>query len=775
MLGLMQFFMIAGAVSACYSAVLPQNQAPEVNAVTTKSEDDKKKEEQKMSEYTEELELIDYAKKLIEKSKKQLPTVASEQFLPEVLTDEEIEKKLHDFSRVFYLSKSHFKAFKSAQVKFINFETVTREEKNMGVGIRWEKVMTESGRNLIDPSRIEDPDDVRVIYVKHNNGITDFMSLPDYDIPIIDDIGDDEILDYAQGEATVIFRPGYDRLVIKKSDITRTLSLEKITCLVETIGQHHIKLIFDEKGYERPMAVAYNKDGVRLEGLEWVSYPLYANGKSVESFTPETYPDEDELEKFAFLALFSGEIDRIELFFEKDRQTRKIPIKTTQLLPDKMAWDDYKDISEWVDLPFRPHANFKTLSREKMQDSLFVQFERSEAMMGFNDPELKLHLPAIANSTFAEVWFNNLECRETPEDEFRPIRFQNRGETEIYGFKYKKTEDDEHRKKMNLIPFKSRIAGNLVVWYPQDLQWHEAGRGTSYIADDHKVVVEGGLVSYFPPEGYDLPKISEEPGYYIRAISPEGKLLDLNSSVFLLSNNNPSKGIRFGFWGQIEKLEIAVVHQWTKFESRFEAMVLPEFTENSQVNDMMAFLTEAGLLKFEVGGEKIDISTLTDKTEEDKKEKLKFTGYNVTAFVQVGKKKIKPYTWNGELPGDTAFCKSHLELLLEEVLQLVNRSKKDVYYRYRLAAPKVAFAQVNDNNRIVKQITLPDLDKQKETSDRLEKLKATLSRALEDWLVVDPAEKAELSGFSKQKIPQSHFIRELVFRNQDLDLDLEES
>lgn len=712
-----------------------------------------------MSEFSEDLELVLHADSIIEAANNGLETIEATYNLPQVVSDEQIEERLNDFSKAFYLERPQSLNSNSIKPKYFNFKTITSEQECMAVGFKWLKVMTESGKNVIDTNYIPSDDDLRILYVNHNNGMTDFMSLPSFDISI-NNAGDDEVLAYAEGEATVIYRPGFDKMEFPfdVSDIGKDFTYNKTNFKVDTIGKHYIKLLIDSKEFRRPQLVAYNKEDVRIETIDWVCFSLYADNKTAKDFTAETYPDSDTEEKIVYVATFSGEVDRVELYFKKKRETRVIPIHTINALPRNAQWDSYKNITEWVNLPFVEAVSFKHMDSENVQNSTFIKFQRSEAMMSFNEEEVKVHLPDEANSAFATVGFRNLKCRTEANGAYTPMEFSSYdGEAKSFKYGY---DTDLSNEKLILTPQKSRITGDVTINYPSDIRWYSVGKGESEFTSWHRVIVEGGLVTYFPPEDYRVPNIEKAPSYFIRAISADGKLLQLNTSVYDINRNvDPKQGIRFGFWGDIETVEMAIVHEWTQVVNHFDVMVLPQLTENEGLNNFAAFLTETGLIT-DKDGNKIDLDEFKDDT---KKVPLAALTYNISATVSTTREKAIGYSWNGVLLGENAFDDDQLSTLMQESLNLLQASKKATYYKLRKQAPEIHLDVLDKNNGVTESISLDQLLKKAEVHAELSSKVEAIREAQAAWSKPEAAELERPTLFTETKIPLATFIQDYTY------------
>jgi hypothetical protein len=712
-----------------------------------------------MSAFNEELELVLHADSIIEAANHGLETIEATYNLPQVVSDQQIEERLNDFSKAFYLKCPQSLNSNRIEPKYFNFKTITAEQKSMAVGFKWLKVMTESGKNVINTNDIPSDDDLSIFYVNHKNGMTDFMSLPNFDISI-NNAGDDEVLAYAEGEATVIYQPGYDKMEFSfdMSDIGKNFSYNKTKFIVDTIGKHYINLLFDSNDFRRPQLVAYNKENMRIETLDWVCYPLHADNKTAKDFTTETYPGNDNVEKVVYVGTFSGEVDRVELYFKKKRETRVIPVRTINALPKNVEWDSYKHITEWVNLPFEEAASFEYHNSESVQNSTFVKFQRSEALIGFNDEEVKVHLPAVANSAFATVNFSNLKGRTETNGVYIPMEFSSYDD-EARSFRYG-YDTELSNEKLLLTPQKSRIAGDVIINYPSDIRWYSIGKGESELTSWHRVIVEGGLVTYFPPEDYRIPNIEKAPSYFIRAISSDGKLLHLNTSVYGVNRNVDSKqGIRFGFWGNIETLEMAIVHEWTQVVNHFDVMVLPELTENEGLNDFAEFLAETGLIT-DKDGNKIDIDELKGDT---KKVPLETLTYNISVIVSTSRNKAVGYSWNGVLLGEKAFDDDQLGTLMQETLNLLQASKNGTYYKLRKQAPEIHLDVLDKDHRVMETITLDYLLQKAEVQAELSSKVKAIREAQAAWCKPEAAELERPTRFTDTKIPLATFIQDYTY------------
>ena len=703
-----------------------------------------------MTDYhTGEMKRIRLAESFIKKNELGMKTNLATTYLPEVVTLDDIDKILQGFSQAFYIDKNASMSYGSVSHKNFAFKTITAEHENMALGVKWLKAITVSGKNIINEDKITSDDDLTLTYVNNTNGISDSESVKSSSVYINTPDDTEEKLAYAEGEATISFYPGYTKVALPSQSSADVITCGKIKFSVEAIGKHYVKIILQGDYYvdeDGPELVAYNKEGFRLSTHDKILYPLYGDNKSAKDFTIETLPD--DVDNMAYFVLFDGEIDTAELYFKTKRVTEKVKVRTTEMLHYSMEWDDYKNVTPWVNLPFEAPKPFVALSPEALAKQTFFKFKRTTALFTFNASEINLLLPKTPNSTFAKYNCNDFKYQINPDSEYRALRYYENGD-DIEGFKDKETYSD-----IELTPNESRIAGEVAITYPTNVAWFSATNNANTLYGEHKVLIEGGLVTYYPPKDYVLPEFGKCPAYFIRALSATGELLHLHSSTYLVDYE---KGILFGFWGEVATVEIAIVMEWTKCSTHFDLMVPPLLKASKVFSDLAGFLIASSGITDDDGNE-IELSKL--KKEEVLTPVLSID-YNIAMVTNAGAKPTN-YRWSGFLLGTDTYSEAHLTRLIEEATTLLKDSKKETYYKSRVMLPTLFFDVLNKDNTIVESITLAQLINIAKAYSALTDKLATLIDIHDKWSEQESFEGEDLTGFSKEKYSLACLIEDYL-------------
>jgi hypothetical protein len=659
------------------------------------------------SYYQQELESLTKVEKIIGKSGVLLSEKTSKYNVPEVLSDEELERRITMFQNSFYINSGKYKSFKSVDIKYTNFKTITDSSKNMAVGFRWLEVMTNEKKNIINSESIVSKDDVSSFYVKQNNGVTDHMSMFfGLDIDIKEELAGAE-LEYAAGEATLLFFPGHEKVELTKNDL-KTLHKTKVGAelTLTAFDKSYVSVTFDYEKYATFIIYGYNKTGEFLSYDEMETAYFYEEGKTAKDFTEETLPDEGGTQKAVFHAMFNGEVDKIELYFRKEQEERFVAVKAINDPTYGMDIDDYSTVTEGPTSEVFPRANYQSTTIKDQIKETLVSFERTKALMGFNKPELTVHLSDIENSEYAKSSYSDLTLKQTPDTSYVPLEFYTRINGVIDSFKENITDSNGNRgtKEAELIPGKTTVRGMVRVNYPTEIEWMDVKSGTSSFLENHKITVEGGLVSYNPPKGYTLPDITWGVDGFIRAFDKEGRQL-----LYCTKTTDYAEGevslLKFGFWGTIHRIEIAVIKKWESYHQLFDAVVVPEMVNNKEAEDFSESMFSAMLGDEAVEKIKAEIAEEKAKGGDEEVKEVPSSAYKVELLVDVDKMKGIPYVWHGVLPGGKAFGSVHTSHLLKEVINLLERALQDMPREYRTGELQITFYSLDKNDRVEKELS----------------------------------------------------------------------
>ena len=690
------------------------------------------------SYYQQELESLTKVEQIVGKSGVLLSEKTSDYNVPEVLSSEELERRITTFQNSFYINSSKYKSFKSVDIKYTNFKTITNSSENMAVGFRWLEVMTNENKNIINSESIVSKDDVSSFYVKQNNGVTDHMSMFfGSGIDIKEELAGAE-LEYVSGEAKLTYFPGHEKVELSKNDLG-TLQKTKVgvELTLEAFDKSYVSVSFDYEKYGSFIIYGYNKSGEFLSYDEMDTVYFYEESKTAKDFTEETLPDEDGTQKAVFHAMFNGELDKVELYFKKEQEERFVAVKAINDPTDGMDIDDYRTVTEGPTSEVFPRANYQSTTIKDQIKETLVSFKRSEALMDFNKPELMVHLSDIGNSEYAKSSYFDLTLQQAPGTSDVPVEFSTRINGVIDSFKEKVTDTNgnEDTKKAELIPGKTTVRGLVRVDYPTEIEWMDVKPGISTLLDNHKVTVEGGLVSYHPPKGYALPDITWGVGGFIRAFDKEGRQL-----LYCTKTTDYAEGkvslLKFGFWGTIHRIEIAVIKKWESYHQAFHAVVVPEMVNNKGAEDFFESMFGAMLGDEAIEEIKAEIAEDKAKSGDEEVKEIPSSAYKVELLLDLGKVKGIPYVWHGVLPGGKAFGSMHTSHLLKEVINLTERALHDLPSEHRTGELQITFYSLDKNDRVEKELSESELLELLPKGEKIDSLVELLSDKKEEWVNV---------------------------------------
>ena len=690
------------------------------------------------SYYQQELESLTKVEQIVGKSGVLLSEKTSKYNVPEVLSGDELERRITTFQNSFYINSGKYKSFKSVDIKYTNFKTITSSSENMAVGFRWLEVMTNDKENIINSESIVSKDDVSSFYVKQNNGVTDHMSMFfGSGIDIKEELAGAE-LEYVAGEAKLTFFPGHEKVELTKNDLKKSHKTKVgVELTLEAFDKSYVSVSFDYEKYGSFIIYGYNKSGEFLSYDEMDTVFFYEEGKTAKDFTEETLPGEDGTKKAVFHAMFNGEVDKIELYFRKEQEERFVTVKAINDPTDDMDIDDYRTVSEGPTSEVFPRANYQSTTIKAQIKETLVSFERSEALMDFNKPELTVHLSDIGNSEYAKSTYIDLTLKQAPDTSYVPLEFYTRINGVIDSFKEKITDTNgcEDTKKAELLPGKTTVRGFVIVYYPTEIEWMDVKSGASTLLDNHKVTVEGGLVSYNPPKGYSLPDITWGVGGFIRAFDKEGRQL-----LYCTKTTDYAEGkvslLKFGFWGTIHRIEIAVIKKWESYHQAFDAVVVPEMVNNKGAEDFIESVFGAMLGDEAVEKIKAEIAEEQAESGDEEVKNIPSSAYKVEVLVDLGEMKEIPFTWHGVLPGGKAFSSEHTSHLLKEVINLYERVLHEIPSEHRTGELKITFYSLDKNDRVEKELSESELLELLPKGSKIDSLVELLSEKKEEWVNV---------------------------------------
>jgi hypothetical protein len=203
--------------------------------------------------------------------------------------------------------------------------------------------------------------------------------------------------------------------------------------------------------------------------------------------------------------------------------------------------------------------DFIDLTAEQLKEQLEVVSSRCYAVYGFNNPEVRIHLPRCDNSVYASVEFSEPRLLDASGIEV-PYELE-RG---IY-------DHDTHSDEIRFAPVDvgqtvefARAEGSITLRYPIRMRTVAIRAGASAPAG-LTVTIDGPFVSWSDPEEVLPEAASFTSVEQFRAVDAAGRRLE----------QNPWKGFSmqggvsfdtYAFWGEVAELRIDVVEEWAELE-----------------------------------------------------------------------------------------------------------------------------------------------------------------------------------------------------------------
>ena len=532
------------------------------------------------TQYEKYLRLTKRAQELFEKPAEAFE--ASARLSPEVLSQDEEKRRLDAFQNSFYINPDKY-TFKHIEVFNTSFLTISREDQNMAIGPRFTAAYSNSGENLIDTDAIQSRDDARAYYVNHEDGFAGFMACMSSNIALKEPERWRDVA-YVEGEVYVSYTPGSDVLPLSFNDGGQTKTFEELSITVNCIEPHRVQLMVKPESVADYDIAAYDDQG-RLLARNWSRYPVFEGDMLAKDFTEENLPEEDKIKHYIYCFHLKGQASKIDLYFSKIKQSHWLPFKAPGLMmnPD---WDDFKTVDRGPSY-YSPPIDYYDFSEQELIDQIQCVFARSEALMELNTAEIKVELPEVHNTNIADFKFKEVCVSESEDAELQPVDFDYSSQC-ITDFSVKFGKYG--KKKIEGVPGKTRFKGAVVVNYPASMEWITLSKENPSTDDGHKVEIDGGLVTYTPPEEFRIGRISKTfISHYFKAFDKAGRQLKIEKSNWYRSEPIKSgvwETVKLGVWGQVAYIELAICRRWQTIEKEFD-LIAGDYLEKNPAEEML--------------------------------------------------------------------------------------------------------------------------------------------------------------------------------------------
>ena len=213
--------------------------------------------------------------------------------------------------------------------------------------------------------------------------------------------------------------------------------------------------------------------------------------------------------------------------------------------------------------------SFERITPDELERSLVVVSSRNYAFFGFNTPEVQLHLPPAANSTYAEVDLREPRLIDATGSDvpYELERGLHDAETQIAEIRFLAEGGDAAAEF-------ARVQGEIVVRYPLAV----GTRVVTADGSDEVVSVDGPFVEILEGAG-----VAEAPSFSplepVRAFDAEGRQLARafwSSSRF--EHGQSWRGL--AFHGAVARVEVDAVETWASAEIAYDIPIAPTLPES---------------------------------------------------------------------------------------------------------------------------------------------------------------------------------------------------
>ncbi|PIU49982.1 MAG: hypothetical protein COS92_03675 [Desulfobacterales bacterium CG07_land_8_20_14_0_80_52_14] len=207
--------------------------------------------------------------------------------------------------------------------------------------------------------------------------------------------------------------------------------------------------------------------------------------------------------------------------------------------------------------------SFRILTATKVQDATMVVSSRSFAALGFNTPEVQIHLPDLDNSVYAEI--------EMP----KPLLDGGSGYQLEQGLFDAKTRIAEIRflASDGKSPAEfSRVTGRIHVRYPLEVRTRIISAGQA----NNLITIDGPYVEFLKGTVAAAPSFSPlEP---VRAYDQDGRQLK-KAPIYHYRTENDLTYNRFAFHGKVNRVEVDSVLRWVDLDITYDLPPAPKIPE----------------------------------------------------------------------------------------------------------------------------------------------------------------------------------------------------
>lgn len=494
----------------------------------------------------------------IKPSKNPVAEVNSTEPLPETVSAKGVKESLALFAHAFYIKKS----FDEAEVEPDSF--LLPNSRFARISVRWLSVKSSSGKEVMAAG-----------FKNKENFVNGTLRIP------LSGLGDGEVPVEAGGVARISLPVKYIVIEIQPDQKGKTVSKGdykvKLNALSNDIYQVSLsdkkrrdltnkKIVVLPFGVYGRLKIKESTEGPVIEKMPDIVaraiQDLESGKRSADQVGADLQRHKDELEKSVdksakvFSGRGTGKIHLLKVFIPVENMETQLKIMATA---EPKTTEESQETARFARYAKPVPLNYQKLSLEQLKKAIKIVSKRSEAIFGFNTPEVACFFPRISNSAYGSIDFKDVKLRDKARHD---IEY----EAELSGFM-----EDSNSSEIRFLPASGqktvtfdKAAGSVHIKYPLSLKTLSVKKG-----ENSKLVQFDKRVIRYKTEGVAKAESLFAKLRPVRAYDASGRqLYQLGFSGFYSIGDGEFEAL--AFWGEPVRVEIDVVEQWAEFDMPFE-------------------------------------------------------------------------------------------------------------------------------------------------------------------------------------------------------------
>ena len=231
---------------------------------------------------------------------------------------------------------------------------------------------------------------------------------------------------------------------------------------------------------------------------------------------------------------------------------------------------------QFVEESERP--NFRSFTEAQLKAEIKIVSRRSYAVFGYNTPEVRVKLPAVSNSHYAEIEFGPATLVSAAG---RKVSFE-----QEHGGYQEETFSDEIRFRMansdKVIRF-ARVRGRVKVKYPLAVKTDVIKPGQAG-PPELAVTIDGPFVNYVESED-KTPQSSFSALKPLRAYDAQGRQLERHGYSETTTDDEGRDITHTSFYGNVARVEIDSVENWAELDLPYDLAPAPLLPKGHEGED----------------------------------------------------------------------------------------------------------------------------------------------------------------------------------------------